>query len=265
MGHRYYSPELCRFIQPDDIEYLDPSSINGLNLYCYCMNNPIMYVDPTGHSPKWYDVAAWIGVGLFAAAAIVLTAGLAGAVIGGVAGGIIYGAAIGTVALGTVGAGVGAIGGMIYDAANDNDFGTSIWTWTKAGFGIGAIGGAVIGGAIGGAAAYSVTGLPNASFWTGLGQSGDIIAGQAANSQGLITLGQTFGGKVAQFMTNRFGYAATKYIWASLSKTMASTVAMNSVTLFYGGSISATSIYMMYEYPELIRREIEIIKQLIGG
>lgn len=49
MGHRYYSPELCRFIQPDDIEYLDPSSINGLNLYCYCMNNPIMYVDPTGH------------------------------------------------------------------------------------------------------------------------------------------------------------------------------------------------------------------------
>ena len=46
---RYYSPELCRFIQPDNIEYLDPSSINGLNLYCYCMNNPIMYVDPTGH------------------------------------------------------------------------------------------------------------------------------------------------------------------------------------------------------------------------
>ena len=76
------------------------------------------------------------------------------------------------------------------------------------------------------------------------------------NSQGLITLGQTFGGKVAQFMTNRFGYAATKYIWASLSKTMASTVAMNSVILFYGGSISATSIYMMYEYPELVKRGI---------
>ena len=50
MGQRYYSPELCRFIQPDSIEYLDPSSINGLNLYCYCMNNPIMYYDPSGHS-----------------------------------------------------------------------------------------------------------------------------------------------------------------------------------------------------------------------
>lgn len=50
MGQRYYSPELCRFIQPDDIEYLDPENINGLNLYCYCFNNPIMYYDPSGHS-----------------------------------------------------------------------------------------------------------------------------------------------------------------------------------------------------------------------
>ena len=48
---RYYSPELCRFISPDSIEYLDPQSINGLNLYCYCMNNPIMYADPSGHFP----------------------------------------------------------------------------------------------------------------------------------------------------------------------------------------------------------------------
>ena len=39
---RYYSPELCRFISPDDIEYLDPESINGLNLYAYCMNDPVM-------------------------------------------------------------------------------------------------------------------------------------------------------------------------------------------------------------------------------
>ena len=24
-------------------------ALNGLNLYCYCMNNPIMYADPSGH------------------------------------------------------------------------------------------------------------------------------------------------------------------------------------------------------------------------
>ena len=31
------------------MDYLDPDSINGLNLYAYCNNNPIMYSDPTGH------------------------------------------------------------------------------------------------------------------------------------------------------------------------------------------------------------------------
>ena len=41
MGQRYYSPELCRFIQPADVSTLDPSSINGLNLYIYANNNPI--------------------------------------------------------------------------------------------------------------------------------------------------------------------------------------------------------------------------------
>ncbi|MCM1260424.1 MAG: RHS repeat-associated core domain-containing protein [Prevotella sp.] len=38
---RYYSPELCRFIQPAEVTTLNPSSINGLNLYSYANNNPI--------------------------------------------------------------------------------------------------------------------------------------------------------------------------------------------------------------------------------
>lgn len=45
---RYYNPEWCRFISPDSIEYLDPSSINGLNLYAYCYNDSINYVDSSG-------------------------------------------------------------------------------------------------------------------------------------------------------------------------------------------------------------------------
>ena len=44
---------LCRFISPDDVSYLDPVSVNGLNLYCYCLNNPISYCDPSGH---WIDI-----------------------------------------------------------------------------------------------------------------------------------------------------------------------------------------------------------------
>ena len=38
---RYYSPELCRFIQPADVSTLNPRSINGLNLYSFANNNPI--------------------------------------------------------------------------------------------------------------------------------------------------------------------------------------------------------------------------------
>ena len=51
VSSRYYSPELCRWISPDSIEHLDPQSINGLNLYAYCKNNPVNYVDPDGHMP----------------------------------------------------------------------------------------------------------------------------------------------------------------------------------------------------------------------
>ena len=40
---RYYDPEVGRFMTIDDISYLDPDTINGLNLYAYCGNNPVWY------------------------------------------------------------------------------------------------------------------------------------------------------------------------------------------------------------------------------
>ncbi len=50
LSSRFYVPEWGRFLTPDDIDYLDSESINGLNLCCYCLNNPVMFVDPSGHS-----------------------------------------------------------------------------------------------------------------------------------------------------------------------------------------------------------------------
>ena len=41
---RYYDPAVGRFINADAVSYLDPETINGLNLYAYCGNNPVMYL-----------------------------------------------------------------------------------------------------------------------------------------------------------------------------------------------------------------------------
>ncbi|MDY6141670.1 MAG: RHS repeat-associated core domain-containing protein [Bacilli bacterium] len=70
LNTRYYDPEIGRFISPDSVEYLNPQSINGLNLYAYCFNDPINYADPSGNLPFFILTAiigAVIGVGITAA------------------------------------------------------------------------------------------------------------------------------------------------------------------------------------------------------
>ena len=59
---RYYDPTIGRFISPDSVDYLDPESINGLNLYIYCLNNPVMYIDQFGTSwaSFWNSVGSWL-------------------------------------------------------------------------------------------------------------------------------------------------------------------------------------------------------------
>ena len=45
---RYYNPANGRFTQQDAWEYIDTADPLTLNLYTYCCNNPVMYVDPSG-------------------------------------------------------------------------------------------------------------------------------------------------------------------------------------------------------------------------
>lgn len=58
---RYYDPEVGRFMTIDGIEYLDPETINGLNLYAYCGNNPVMRVDENGNA-WWHWLLSAVAV-----------------------------------------------------------------------------------------------------------------------------------------------------------------------------------------------------------
>ena len=73
--NRYYSPILARFIQIDDVSYINNEAIGGLNLYIYCNNDPILYKDEMGKG-----IVSIIVSLLFSAAL--------GAIIGGATGGI---------------------------------------------------------------------------------------------------------------------------------------------------------------------------------
>ena len=114
---RYYDPETCRFVNADDISYLDPETLGGLNLYAYCGNNPVMAIDPTG-------------------TLALLTSILIGMLIGAV---------------------IGGIGGAIYSgvvAYNNNEIGIDLVDSILGGFLSGALIGAAIGG-IAGALIYA--------------------------------------------------------------------------------------------------------------
>ena len=103
---RYYDPEIGSFITIDGIEYLDPETINGLNLYAYCGNNPVMYTDPTGTFFWFFLAAILIGavIGGTVNGVAAYNAGQRGwGLFGAIAGGAIMGGAMGGIlALGGV-------------------------------------------------------------------------------------------------------------------------------------------------------------------
>ena len=155
---RYYDPQTGRFINADTLDYLEPESVNGLNLYAYCLNNPISYVDPTGHSAiligliigaivggvyggltavvNDQNVLAGVLIGIGAGALMGAGAGvaslyLAPVIVGqaAVVGGITYSAG-GALAIGSgIAFGSGFIGGMAADALTQvvNDGGVNDW------------------------------------------------------------------------------------------------------------------------------------------
>jgi len=51
---RYYDPTIGRFISADTI-VPNPTHAQALNRYSYCLNNPLRYIDPSGHNGSEID------------------------------------------------------------------------------------------------------------------------------------------------------------------------------------------------------------------
>ena len=52
---RYYDPETQRFLNADSVIPGSGKSVQGYNLYTYCLNNPINMEDSNGNWPKWIE------------------------------------------------------------------------------------------------------------------------------------------------------------------------------------------------------------------
>ena len=59
---RYYDPTICRFINADNYELvmlLGRDTVGGFNVYSYCFNNPILFIDDGGYWPKPFTYRGW--------------------------------------------------------------------------------------------------------------------------------------------------------------------------------------------------------------
>ena len=189
---RYYSPQLGRFISPDGVEYLEPDNVLGLNLYAYCANNPIMYVDPSGHLA--ISIGLLLAIGGIVGAAIGAGASVAGqylangcswenfswgqlaldTVLGGVSG-MLSMSPLGLVAMVAANAGLGFVGAVGGHLINGSDF-SKVSTWVDIGLSTAL--GALVGG-LGGAGSlnsgYLNRAARTAGFLRAAGMYDDVL------------------------------------------------------------------------------------------
>ncbi|MFW5762351.1 MAG: RHS repeat domain-containing protein, partial [Cyclobacteriaceae bacterium] len=136
MNGRMYDASLCRFLSPDPYVQM-PDNLQNFNRYSYCLNNPLVYTDPSGEivhliigaaiggTLNWIVNGAefsWEGLGYFGI----------GALAGGLSAGV--GAGLGAALAGNAAAGGGFAAGFLGSASI-----------TSTGF----VAGAITGGAAG--------------------------------------------------------------------------------------------------------------------
>ena len=250
---RYYSPKWRRFISPDDTAYLDPSSVNGLNQYCYCGNDPENLVDPSGHIPLLAVLAiagAALGFGLATYADYQADGVYFNGNIGSYLSYTLGGAFIG----GVLGAGIGAFfAGSFFASMSAVKTGVLL------------TGGLIRAGGFGAAGMMMYDNFRNALhysthiFWSGSELSKNAAEYLAGNTGG-ITLEMT---KLGQYLSNLPDLS--REVWSIASANFANQVHAGSTIFVVHNSVGVhiDSIWAKIEFPILIQKIIDMIYVLV--
>ena len=191
---RYYDPKLARFISADTIvpKMFDPQA---LNRYSYVANNPIKYIDPSGHGffkKLWKSIKKVVKPVLAIAAAIVATVVL-GPIVGNFVAHLGLAGAAGPATAGWMAAGkmLGGIAGFAAGGAasaavmgGDIGQGALIGAVTWGIMGLGSIGGnAFITAGASMLAGGTAAEMSGGKFRDGLKTAGIMVVANAAASQ----------------------------------------------------------------------------------
>jgi RHS repeat-associated protein len=187
MNARYYDAFVGRFISADTDLAGSLMRHDVLNRYAYALNNPIIFLDPTGHSPWWEDVlmfAADAALIVGGVALIVLTDGAAAPALG------VLGAAL-------LGAGVS---GALYNLENIGH--QQLGGWGIA-LGVGFVSGAITGGigAAGSAATSAAVDAAENAGWSTARQTAILWTGRVATGAVAGSL-SSVGGQVTNNLLN---------------------------------------------------------------
>ncbi len=246
---RYYDPSIGRFINADN-QLSTGSDMTGMNLFAYCLNNPVNMTDTTGEMP-FFLVTAAIGA-------------VAGAIIGGVVaakngGNVWAGIGIGAAAGGLAGAGLGAAAAVMLA-------GSATASTAAVVSGAGMLATAVSTGGAGAGVALVVDNMSRAANNVGTvlysgGEQARQAATTFANNTGGTTIDPTVIGQVADAATKVPGADFTT-VWSQASAAFCNQ-ASGIVNAFVSNNAyrGVNSIFWSIEMPTLLNnsRVTEII------
>jgi RHS repeat-associated protein len=234
MNGRMYDAGLCRFLSPDPYVQM-PDNSQNFNRYSYCLNNPLVYTDPSGEI-IWMPIIIGAAIGSIQGYMIGNQVGLtgwelvgttlAGAGIGALSGGVgtSVAASSGVVAGAVTGGAISGAGmGLTTGIATGQDLGTTLGMTFSGGLqgGILGLAGGAVGGAIGGGwgafAGGATAGGLGAAMNGGSGE--DILKGAALG--GVMGFGLYHGSLVYSY--HKSGIKSTGLSYNQYAKMIAVT------------------------------------------